>query len=307
MQRERVASVFCAAMGLLDPLTGRSRADLVRIAGRLRRVASARVLAGRSPAHMARFLVQQRPPPLIDSERRVVLIWTPKVASSTAAIWFFTAAGSADEAEAFDPNPHRYRQIVHYGSELYRRGLADDLRDYRVLRIVRDPWTRSVSSYRHALWVGYHDEAVAERLGRPVNGRKGFSFNEYLDLLEGVGLENANLHDFVQRHRVEDVLAPSTIIRLPEDDLFESLAAFERDNGLPVTDLSSTGWIERVEGPRRAGTGGHPDDGPDAQLSRREAAKQGAWPGSQSLLTEQTRARISALYAVDVEAYFPDA
>ena len=232
-----------------------------------------------------------------------MLIWSAKAACSTATIWFYEGVGCRQAAEDLDEKPHTYRREVHYDSPLHQRALAEDLTQFRVLRIVRDPWARAVSSYRHALRWGYHDDALGARLGRPVNRARGYSFVDYLDHLGHLDLTEGNIHDRVQRHPVEDVLTPTTIVRLPDDNLFASLERFEADGGLPITDLTRIEWIERVETRRRAGPT-HNTTGPDIELTRVHAAPGGNWPEPSVLLTEETRASIGRLYATDIDAYF---
>lgn len=264
----------------------------------------ARSLASRSPERAVRQLVRLDPAPLIDPDRRFVLIWSPKSACSTALIWFYEGIGCREEAERLDDKPHTYRRQVHEGSRFHRRALACDLTDFDVLRIVRDPWLRAVSSYRHGLRWRYHDARMAGLLGRPIGGDRGYSFLEYLDLLERVRLDTGNVHDRIQRHPVEQVLAPTTVVRLPHDDLAASLQRFERDRGGPVTDIAAIDWVDRVERRRRAGSAPTRVAGPDSPLTSADAAPGGPWPDPATMLTDEVRAWIGRLYAADVEAYF---
>lgn len=281
----------------------RRPADIRRIVRRHGRRQWARAQAWRSPAHRRRYHAQCDPSPLLDPSQQLMVLWTPKVASSTLAIWFWTVTGVRDSARAFSADPHRYRQRVHYPSADYGRALAMDLSAFTVLKVVRDPHQRAVSSYRHALRQGYYDDEQARHLGRPVDADRGYSFLEYLDLLERTPARSINPHDRPQRHRVETSLPPTHVVRLGEDDLFGALEGLERTLGVPPTGIRHDEWVALVEG--RRSPGARADDGdPGRPLARTNAVAGGAWPASASLLTDPARARVAALYRDDLAAYF---
>lgn len=232
-----------------------------------------------------------------------MVLWTPKVASSTLAIWFWTVTGVREEARAFSPDPHRYRQRVHYPSADFGRALADELSSYTVVKVVRDPYGRAVSSYRHALRQGYYDATMARRLGRTVDDGAGYSFVEYLDLLAALEPRHVNPHDRVQRHPVETHLPPTHLIRLGDDDLFDALAAVDESRGFGPTGLREDEWVTLVEGRRSPGSVAA-SSGPEERHRAVQARAGGAWPSSDDLLTAETRGRIAELYRPDLDAYF---
>lgn len=275
-----------------------------RIVRRHGRRQLARVQARRSPARALRYAAQRDPTPLLDRDRRLMVLWTPKVASSTLAIWFWTVTGVRAEARAFSPDPHRYRQRVHYPSAAFGRALADDLRSYTVVKVVRDPHRRAVSSYRHALRQGYYDATMARRLGRAVDEHAGYSFAEYLDLLADLKPRDVNPHDRLQRHPVERHLRPTHLIRLGDDDLFDALAAVDASRGFGPIGLRDDEWVALVEGRRSPGSVA-PGSGPDQRHGAAQARAGGEWPASEELLTPTMRSRVAELYRSDIEAYFP--
>lgn len=91
------------------------------------------------------------PRPLLDPERRLIVVFSPKAACSAVVIWSFNLIGLAAEARAFNNWPHRYRLQVYYGSDRCRRAFRDDLASWRTIRVIRDPAERAAGAFRHAL------------------------------------------------------------------------------------------------------------------------------------------------------------
>lgn len=254
-----------------------------------------------------RTLCRLRPEPLIDPQHRVVVIWSPKSACTATTIWFFRLAGLYDEALDYDSWPHQYRQNVYRGSELHRRGLADDLRGYRVIRVIRDPYQRAVSSYRHALMTGHLNGPMSAHLGRAVDNESGFSLADFLACIgrRDLSVYVSNTHHAVQSHPVERVIAPTDVINVSKQDLFEELNRIEAELGVERTDFETLSWFQTTEkGARRRNTGEFGGDVAETVFTRRDAGR-GPWPETASFLTDAVRARIRRLYAADFDAYAP--
>lgn len=263
------------------------------------------VLRNRPSVLGARYLCQLRPAPLIDPDRKLVLIWSPKSACTAAIIWFYKFSGLYDEAHEYDPWPHQYRQNVFYGSETYRRALGDDLRDYKVLRVIRDPFQRAISSYRHALMSGHLDKSMSAHLKRPASGEAGYSFAEFLGCIgqKDLSVFSSNTHHAVQSHPLERVIAPTHVINVSKSDLFAELNAFEASIGAEQTVFDALGWLQETsKGSRHRKTGAHGGDVSTTVFTRKMAAR-GPWPESSELLSEAIRGEIRRLYAVDFENY----
>lgn len=100
-------------------------------------------------------------PPLIDEEHRLGVIWSQKSASAVLALWFFAVTGRIDAMLAQDPWPHDHRiRLFHEGGgfEPYVRFIGRP--DVRWIRVVRDPYRRAVSMYRHVLSYGNLDDTI---------------------------------------------------------------------------------------------------------------------------------------------------
>jgi hypothetical protein len=133
-------------------------------------------------------LIRTAPRPLIHSEARMIVVFSPKSACSNVVIWFLHQLGLAEEARAYHDWPHRYRINVYYQSDLYRQALSLDLKNFRVVRVLRDPIDRAVSTFREVQRSALADELSASILGRTDAAEAGVSFSEFLDLLEKIDL-----------------------------------------------------------------------------------------------------------------------
>ncbi|MBB4301845.1 hypothetical protein GGD81_000862 [Rhodobium orientis] len=265
-----------------------------------------RLLVRHAPQLVGRArLLDLRPKPLIDPEHRILVVWSPKSACTAATIWFFKVIGKYEEARAYNAWPHHYRRKVYYPSDLHRRGMVDDFSGYRVIRVIRDPGHRAVSSYRHALRTGYFNKRASHVLGRPVDETAGYSFREYLS---AIGLKDlspimSNPHHGVQTHPIERLVPPTDVINVTRDDLFSRLNGIEADLGLERTDFGNLAWFHSSEsGPRKRKVGVYEDDVTDERFDRRVAA-QGPWPEVEKFLTPEIGDTIRRLYAVDYDRY----
>jgi hypothetical protein len=248
-------------------------------------------------------LLQQSPQPLIVPDARLIVVFSPKSACTSVVIWTLHHLGKMQEARAYNDWPHRYRTDVYYHSPQYREAVRRDLTGFRVLRVVRDPFDRAVSSFRHAQRFGLADNEFAELLGRKNVAEAGVSFRDFLDLLERLDLRTCNEHFRLQRHPVEAVLPVTHLINISTDDLFTRLNQVESDLGLRVTDFAQLDWIHALD--TRRNRFGAVLDAADAyaQPFTQWQARRGPWPRYEALLTPAACERVARLYAVDIAAY----
>lgn len=248
-------------------------------------------------------LLEISPRPLIDPKAKLLVIFSPKSACSNVAIWFFHHLGHGKEARAYDVWPHRYRKQVYYGTDLYREASASDLAGYKVVRVIRDPYDRAASAFRHAIRTRLAEREIAPILGDDIVARDGLSFADFLSFLERSDLTSCNPHFRIQRHRIEDVLKPDIVINISKENLMARLAEVARDLGLPPATPQMQDWMDELRGHNSpAGEFPHDPDLYTRRLTRREAAN-GPWPSSAALLTDEARSRLARLYAVDIQSY----
>jgi hypothetical protein len=248
-------------------------------------------------------LLWSPPQPLIHPDARMIVIFSQKSACTNVAIWFLHHLGHLKAARDFHYWPHEYRARVYYYSELYQKAYERDLSAFKVVRIVRDPYERAASCFRHALRYRFADAELRKRLGRRNIAEDGLSFSDFLDFLEKLDLADCDPHFMIQRHPLEDRLPVHHLINVSTENLFARLNEVEADLGLSRSDLAAEPWVKELRGHNRpAGKFTQDDDLYTRAFTRRQARK-GPWPADRAFLTEPARARIARLYAADIKAY----
>lgn len=173
----------------------------------------------------------------------IAVMWSPKAACTTAITWAFQHNGLLGEALAFSPWIHSYRLRHYQKTESYLGRLRHlDRHSRYVVKIVRNPFERAVSSFLHAYRHYYEDFAMREVLQRPVDRQHRFSFREFVELLERSNLERCNPHHRVQSTPLERHvlfgLKPHRVVRI-EDGLEGALSEIEREFRLTETDFAN--------------------------------------------------------------------
>lgn len=173
----------------------------------------------------------------------LAVMWSYKAACTTVVKWVFLHNGLLPEALAYSSWIHKYRLRQYQKSDQYLARLKQvGSGTFDVVKVVRDPLDRAVSSYIHAYRTGYDDKTIAEVIGRPVSRRQRFSFREFVTFLEQNNLRYCNPHHRVQVAPIERHVLfrtrPGKIIRI-EQGLTSALSELERAHGLPATDFTS--------------------------------------------------------------------
>ena len=208
-----------------------------------------------------------------------------------------------EKAREFSSWPHHYRARVFYKTPDCARALDDDLTTYRFVRVIRDPYQRAVSSYRHMLATGYCRDEIGRFLGTPLDDQNTLSLETFLDFVAAEDMATTEVHHRIQRHGLEDFVTPAKIINISRQDLFTELNAFEVECGLPHTDFAKVGWVHAVEHNRGAKVGNVRHENVPAKPFTKALAHGGPWPANELFLTDEVKRRIEAIYATDFEAY----
>lgn len=282
-------------------------ANQLRNAWRALSQAAGRGLAANDPppgasSELGRLLWTD-PRPLIFPRKRMIVVFSPKSACSTVVIWFLHQIGHAKAARDYSSWPHRYRTEVYYRSALYRNAYERNLSKFSLVRIVRDPLERAVSSFRQVQKGGLADREMAGVLGRNDMSTTGLSFSEFLDFLERCDLRTCDPHFRIQRHPIEDRLPTRHLINASTENLLARLNQVEADFDLPVTDFGKLEWLQKIS--RKHSHVATPSIALDAYTHRfnRDAARSGSWPPYAAFLTPEARERLARLYATDIDAY----
>jgi hypothetical protein len=183
----------------------------------------------------------------------LLVIWSAKSACSLTFVWYLSLVGQLDQFRASGESPHEYRGRRYMSSDAFKRGKRRVLDDYRVVHVIRDPYLRAVSSFRHALATGFADRRSA-MLDRRLDRQEGVSFSRYLDFLEELDPNRWNVHFRQQFHRIERIKPADYVINISKVTLLDELNNLEEELGLPRTDFAALGSILQKEEERRAKT-----------------------------------------------------
>jgi hypothetical protein len=254
-------------------------------------------------AKTVRRAMRVGPRPLINPAAQMIVLFSPKSACTNVAVWFFHHLGKAAEAREFSRWPHHYRLQVYYDSQLYKDACKQDLTNFKVVRVVRDPYDRVASGFRHAMTTRRARPVIAAQLNDPDIETKGMSFEQFLTFLEAVDLTACDPHFALQRHPLEDVLPVDHFINISTEDLMARLSEIERDFGLAPPGPEMAKWLAELKGHKRPKQGfAVAPDLHTRRFTEREATY-GPWPDHEALLTPAVRERLRKLYAADIAAY----
>jgi len=245
-------------------------------------------------------------PPLIHPTGRFMVVFSAKSACTNVLIWFLTQLGQAKAARDFHVWPHEYRETVYYFSQLYRDAFRSGLEDFKVIRVIRDPFERAASSFRHVVRFDLADREIGRKVGARSLEQDGLSFSEFLSFLERTNLRTCNLHFSLQHQALEERLGVDYLINVSREDLFERLNQIESELNLMSTSLKDDPWVKELQSHNRPV--GECMKGEEVYTTRftRIAARTGPWPRNEVFLTDEARERIAKLYAKDIDCYLRD-
>lgn len=175
-------------------------------------------------------------PPLVSQRRKLVVFLTAKAGCTFATNWFLFQVGLLQVALDHHPWVHNYRRDVFYKGEDYKN--LDGIFDGKMvlIKFVRNPFSRTVSSFIHAIRHKYEDQEMADYLGRTVDAKNGYTFREFVEYLGTLNLQHCNIHHKIQLHKAElsGLLSIQYTIRLEEVprnlDSLEQKLGFMRSN-----------------------------------------------------------------------------
>jgi hypothetical protein len=244
------------------------------------------------------------PVPLLSKDKNLVVLWSPKSACTTTYVWFSNLCGFADDVRSYAAWPHRHRQEVYLKSDMYIDSANSGMKDAHILRIIRDPYSRAVSIFRHALQTHFADIDMEAFSGGRISAEKGYSFQTFLDLLEQLDMRRVDIHFRPQFHPLERERTPTHVINISKNDLFAELNAFEAGAGHQQTNFDDLSWLHHLEGKRKAKQEPMEGDALDqVSFTRHQVVKLGQFPSYAQLLTSSARQRIETIYKADFDAY----
>ena len=216
-------------------------------------------------------------------------------------VWFSAICGFAEEVRQWNENPHIHRMEVYLGSERHKKGLKADVSTYQVIKVIRDPYSRAASIFRHAIKYPIADKEMREWSGGQFDPVMGISFDQFLDFAATLDMNECNPHFRPQRHPFEEVRKPDIVINMSREDLFGRLETVARERGWPEVRFDEMAWAHEMPSSRRAQTSTTGAELDRVRLNRLEHVL--SFPPYSRLLTESARRKIETIYRVDFEAY----
>lgn len=245
--------------------------------------------------------------PMVDRERGLVFFWTPRCGSTTFLIWFFHLIGWGKRLASASAHQLRAEWYSEHESLLGDESLVYRDPGLRRFVIARDPYSRAVSSHYLILTSQPAKQWRSVELALPAaDEERRLSWYEWLDFLEQEDLETCNVHWRLQSaKRWWELRAEVELLRT--ETLDGQLTALGEDLGVPDLPLRRASSTPRYEGSL---------DGVDvrtlarpalAKLMGREARPGKAdgklrFPSSSAFLDSESTARLTRLYARDLEA-----
>ena len=244
------------------------------------------------------------PRPLVLTRADAVVSWSAKSASAQLVAWYLIVEGLSDEAFADHYWPHQYRERTLYLKPDFRDALArlrrSRGRGWSLIRVMRSPLNRLVSSYRHALLFGYADKEMSRVLGRKISSSKGFSIATFLEFLEKIDIWTCDLHYRAQVNRIDALPFDNVfIINVNQTDLFEELNKVESRLGLRRTEFDKIRYFADIgkKHHSRQSTGDDFDNLFTRIFSHSDAEKE--WPGKQLRAVPEVQSAVAKIYAED--------
>jgi hypothetical protein len=177
---------------------------------------------------------------LLSRKHRLLLLWSAKAGCTFAVKWFLHHEGLLQESLNYSPWVHNYRQDIFYNKVNYRQLIENPLeilnsQKLTIVKVVRNPYTRAVSSYLHASKHLGLSQPILAFLNK--SDHEKFSFREFVDYLESINLEDCNIHWEIQQSPAEKVetLPIHRIIKLEESQI--ALKELEIELNLKSADI----------------------------------------------------------------------
>lgn len=243
---------------------------------------------------------------LVEEGFPVVCCWSPKAGCTTVLKWFLKHTGKFEEALRYDEWLHAYRterlfQQPGYES-LCRRAMRSDR--FRVIKVIRDPAQRAVSSYLHYLRVEQQDWLGSRTLSKwkaeqGLGSQEGCSFRQFLQFIRDSD-RWGSLWDPHLRPQYNRACDPHVDDLIPLENIATGLAETERLCGLPHVDIEPLSKSVHHNRPSRQHA--WPKEASAFPATGKTLDELGV-PPADVLLDEVTVPLVQAQYSVDYRAY----
>lgn len=150
---------------------------------------------------------------LRDDKNKLILDWSAKAGCTIAVKMFLRQMGLLDDAQKYSSWVHNYREQVFYKKYGFVK-LADvKNNEYKILKVVRNPYVRAVSSYVHHCRTGFLDKAIRRAgLNKVYLSCDKISFRGFLLLLSKFNLDATDVHVNRQKKLYEKISYGAPIV-----------------------------------------------------------------------------------------------
>ena len=194
---------------------------------------------------------------LIDRKNKIIIDWSAKAGCTGVIEMFFRHMGilrehckESDGSLHYGPWVHHYRENTFSKNKNNRVTEKDLMRaDYFKIKFVRNPYSRVVSSYIHAMKYGYENENIMKIL--KIN-KSDISFNQFVNYLQNIDIRNSNIHHRLQKKRYEYSIPNVFNFIVKIEKMKEDIKTLNKigNFNFDTTDLSSIHHIKKqsIEG-----------------------------------------------------------
>ncbi|MDQ0187630.1 sulfotransferase family 2 domain-containing protein [Cytobacillus sp. FSL W7-1323] len=246
----------------------------------------------RMPEIVAKNMMMPFYIPLFSTNFPYVLLWVPKNGCTIVNKWFMYHIGAAGDLSQLNVEmTHNYREFVLRKRSGYDVELKEELinGEKPIVKIVRNPYRRAVSSFYHAL----SGDWLIKQLGSTV--LEGMSFTSYLLKLKSFGESIHELDKHIApQYTIGEEQTPIHYVRL--ENLQHELMDLERIAGLKASPMNEIARSSHHFSSRMKLEG----DYANRVIS---FVYDEDLPTVNSLLNEETKALVEEIFAVDLHFY----
>lgn len=227
---------------------------------------------------------------VFDEENNIIMDWSCKCGCSIAVSMIFQHLGVLEQAKNFKKKQwvHAYRRFVYTPKHPVNRKALCDKKNF-LFKVVRNPYTRVVSSYIHVC--RYFKQNLLHL--KKINNYKQLTFRQFLSLLE-----NSNTKFDVDPHcRMQTKNYERKNLRQPVICKLETLAQdIEKINAVCNTSYSLQGLTAHHHADKNA-------ENTEFSADEKFESFNGAYPDYKHFYDKEIFKKVTELYKEDIERY----
>ncbi|MCM3197160.1 sulfotransferase family 2 domain-containing protein [Priestia megaterium] len=244
--------------------------------------------------------------PLYNQAFPLILFWSPKSGCTSLTKWFFFQINLLDEALAYQPFVHVYRDEVYNNNLEHLQCLKKTLsrEEKSTIKLVRNPYTRAISSFLHVLNYdtvrGAPFRESLQSLCRQNKGQ-GISFKQFLYAVKKVGTDLHSIDGHVAQQYIDgEERWVNDYVKL--ENFNRSILELEKNHNLlksPIDKLSQSEHHHSV----LVSEGGEMSECYAEKLMTKEILLKGNLPSYDKFYDQETLELCRELYIKDFQTY----